>query len=162
MAEAGAGLDPAAEDAAGNIFSPDSPSPQLLPPTEPSGFGRIVTDVSSLMLAFVVPTALTQVNLSAACAAGLEAAALQLANCAPFLVPNDSGCVLDGDASRRQPEVAAAQELAQALFAAEKEVFYLLVSGPVFFLVRKPEYAAWAAAVVADAPGPALASMRLT
>ena len=118
VAEAGAGLDSAAEDAAGNIVSPDLPSPWLLPPAEPSGFGRIVADVSSLMLAFVVPTALTQVNLSAACAAGLEAAALQLASCGPFLAPKDSDSTLDSDASRRQ--VAAAEELVIACLQPKK------------------------------------------
>lgn len=51
--------------------------------------------------------------------------------------------------SSHAQRVSAARELANSLLAAEKEVFHLLVSGPVFHLVVGTAFATWAKEMVA-------------
>lgn len=99
-------------------------------------FASLVERLTSLMLTFIVPSADMQVNLDSRSVSALTAAASAMAAAhAPSVSVS-----ADDDAAR----IAASELLVSALYTAEKEIFFLLISGPLFHLVQRAKYAAWA------------------
>jgi hypothetical protein len=138
-------------DSARLLRTEESDSPPHLEASARRGvgvhFSALVERASALMINFVVPGAESQVNLSAQAAESLTAAYSALvAASAPAGAPS-----LPQTSSLDTRRRATASALAASLHAAEKEVFYSLVSGPVFHLVQRPEYTAWASGVEQDA-----------
>jgi hypothetical protein len=120
------------------------------PRAEITSVTDLIHAVSGLMLDFVVPTADALLNLSASGSQFLTDAVIELSsNVAAALRsegPDSSSTSSAANAALR----AAILKLATALLSAEKEVFYLLVSGPVFRLVQRNAFSAWAAGVLSD------------
>lgn len=116
----------------------------------PLEFASLVERLTSLMLTFVVPSAELQVNLDSQRASALTAAASAMAAAHASSAQLQGASTADNDAAR----ISASEQLLSALFAAEKEIFYLLVSGPLFHLVQRARYAAWASKVLRAASPP--------
>jgi hypothetical protein len=120
------------------------PSPNITTVTD------LMHSVSELMLDFVVPTADALLNLSAAVSHSLTQAVVDLSASISARLRSQAPENNTASSAVNVALRASVEKLATALLAAEKEVFYLLVSGPVFRLVQRAAYADWATGVLGE------------